>query len=264
MLQPDPVARLRAGDHVASFYQDRRQQWATVLPFIRRGLDNHEKCLYVTDAGRVEEIETLLQGHAIPVPALRRRGQLVILTPAETYLRSGTFTSDLVLDLWDKLTRAAIAEGYRSLCLVAEMSWALQVTTALSHLAEYEAQVNVHLAHLPLVALCQYDRRHFPEDLLLDILRTHPIVFLDGEHYNNAYYLPPHLYLTGDRREEFRWYLHQLRHSHVERSPIECQTAGPGRWQIHCLGELRVVRDGVPVNWDEARGATRKVKTLFS
>jgi PAS domain S-box-containing protein len=43
----------------------------------------------------------------------------------------------------------------------------------------------------PCLALCQYDRRRFEPDILLEVLHTHPIVVNGTDVYENSYYLPP-------------------------------------------------------------------------
>ena len=41
------------------------------------------------------------------------------------------------------------------------------------------------------MSICQYDRRRFGPEVLLDILRTHPIAVVGTEMYDNFYYVPP-------------------------------------------------------------------------
>jgi len=39
--------------------------------------------------------------------------------------------------------------------------------------------------------LCQYNRQLFPSELILDVIRTHPMVIYRGVVCRNMYYVPP-------------------------------------------------------------------------
>jgi hypothetical protein len=55
----------------------------------------------------------------------------------------------------------------------------------------YEAQLNEIVADLPEVILCLYDLRLSGAEVLMDVLRTHPVVVVDGMLHDNPYYVPP-------------------------------------------------------------------------
>jgi len=44
---PAITRRYAAGDHLCLLYENRDQQFTAVLPFIRDGLRNKERCLYI-------------------------------------------------------------------------------------------------------------------------------------------------------------------------------------------------------------------------
>jgi anti-sigma regulatory factor (Ser/Thr protein kinase) len=62
----------------------------------------------------------------------------------------------------------------------------------------YEAAVNHVLAEFPLWGLCPYDTRTAPDDVLLDVCRTHPFVTTpDGRHHVNELYEEPTRFLAS-------------------------------------------------------------------
>lgn len=248
----------RIGDHACSFHQDARQQWSLALPWLRAGLDRGARCLVITEAAHVPRVEKLAADYGIH-PEL-----LTITTPEETLYR-GSFSLEQALGAWERLVREAVAEGHTGLCAVMEMAWVLRDPAALAGLAEYEARLNEHFTRLALCTLCQYDRRRFSEDRLLDALRTHPIVFVGGEPHENPYYLPHEVFLSHDRGDEFCWYLSQLGRMRLgPNDVVAIPPLDPRGWQVYSLGELRVLREGQPITWDTAHGATRRVKALFA
>ena len=50
--------------------------------------------------------------------------------------------------------------------------------------------------------MCQYDRRRFDAEMLLDILHTHPKVLFGKVGLDNSemYYVPPEMFLERDRQ----------------------------------------------------------------
>ena len=84
-----------------------------------------------------------------------------------------------------------------------EMTWALAGEPGSERLVEYESRVNEFFAtHDKCYGLCQYDRRRFDSEMLLDILHTHPNVLYGKEGFDNSqmYYVPPQVFLERDRQ----------------------------------------------------------------
>ncbi len=246
------------GDHACSFYQDDRQQWSVALPLLRSSLESGARCLVICGWAHVPHVEKLIAAEGLHVRPL------TVAAPEQT-LQRGTFSLEQALCFWQEQSHAAMAEGYTGLCAVIEMSWVLRDPAALASLAEYEARLNEHFTRLAISTLCQYDRRLFSEAHLLDVLRTHPIVYVGGEPRENPYYLPRDVFLSHNRRDEFCWYLSKLGQARPDpNDPGTCLPADSQGWQVYCLGELRVLDHGQPIVWDTAHGATRRVKALFA
>jgi signal transduction histidine kinase len=58
-------------------------------------------------------------------------------------------------------------------------------------LIEFEAKVNNFVRDHDVRALCQYHRPRFSPELILGVLRTHPVVVYGGMICQNPYYVPP-------------------------------------------------------------------------
>jgi anti-sigma regulatory factor (Ser/Thr protein kinase) len=66
--------------------------------------------------------------------------------------------------------------------------------------ARYEATVNHAFDKAPLWALCPYDMRITPNEVLDDVARTHPYMAnVDGRHTINDRYIRPEVFLTQPR-----------------------------------------------------------------
>ena len=78
----------------------------------------------------------------------------------------------------------------RSLRAAGEMSWVLHEPGA-EELFVYESAVNQILAELPALFLCMYDLQRFGVGMLVDVLRIHSKVLLDGTVLHNPHCLAP-------------------------------------------------------------------------
>ncbi|NUB91150.1 MEDS domain-containing protein [Haloterrigena sp. SYSU A121-1] len=181
-----------ANDHFALLYDRNEEQLASAIPFIRQGLERGEQCLYVADDNSKETILEAMRAHDIDVDAALESGALSILTPADTYRRTGEFARETMLEFWeDSLEEAKDEDGYTGLRAAAEMTWALEGDTDPDELAEYEAVLNSLYEDKDYVVMCQYNRERFPVEVIHDVIKTHPHLVVDNTVSQNFYYTPP-------------------------------------------------------------------------
>lgn len=75
------------------------------------------------------------------------------------------------------------------------MEWALEDYPGVDQLLEYEARVNDVLAKYKGPAVCVYDLTKFGAEILIDVLRTHPMVIIGGTLRENPFFVPPDEFL---------------------------------------------------------------------
>lgn len=179
-------------NHLALLYEDRNDQFAAVVPFLRQGLERGERCLYIATDNSKHDILAELQASDIDIDAAIESGAFTVLTPEETYLATGSFDGEAMLDFW-KEALAHVQEGgdYTGVRACAEMSWALDTETGAHELASYESMLNDLYAGKDYVVLCQYNRERFPSNVLSDVIHTHPLVVHDETLHQNKQFCPP-------------------------------------------------------------------------
>lgn len=189
-------------EHFALIYESQKQQFDAVSRFLRDGLENHERCLYVADDNTEGEVIAALQARGMDIDRALESGALSFLSPSDTYLRSGSFDADDMLEFWEiARTEATDKNGFAGIRAAAEMTWALDGSTQPKQLVEYEALLNPLYEGEDYVVLCQYNRERFSSAIIHDVIRTHPLLIYDGARYHNVYYTPPEEFF-GPRRDE--------------------------------------------------------------
>jgi hypothetical protein len=207
------IARMHAGDHYCGIFRTDEDQRAITIDFVRQGIERNEKMMYLVNLQTAAQLRATLQAAGIDVDALLERKQLVILAAREAYLRGGEFVPDRMIALLGEETEAAIAAGYTAMRATGEMTWALSGEPGSERLVEYESTLNRFFPSSKCYAVCQYDRRRFDPEMLLDILHTHPHVLYGREGFDNRdmYFVPPDGFMALDRQTAIldRW-LHNL------------------------------------------------------
>ena len=89
-----------------------------------------------------------------------------------------------------RLTQAAESE-FPLLRAAGEMSWVLPQAEGAEDFFAYESAVNQIVEDKPAVFMCMYDLQRLGISMLVDVLKTHPKVLLDGMVLDNPNYLAP-------------------------------------------------------------------------
>jgi len=198
------LEELEPGDHLCCIYETEEEHRSLVTPFLRHGLEKNQKAIYIVDARTAETVIGYLRDDGVKVEPYLEKGQLVIMGVEDAYMKEGVFDPEGMIELLRGQTELALSEGYQALRVTGEMTWALKGLPGSERLIEYEAMLNEFFPGSKCLAICQYDRRRFDSEILLDVLLTHPIAIIGTEVFDNFYYLPPMDFL-GSRPSEARF-----------------------------------------------------------
>jgi signal transduction histidine kinase len=194
------LEEVRLHDHLCVIYENQEEQLAVPPSSIRMGLDRGEKCIYIADENTVSDVIAALHALNIDVDQAVNSGRLTVAAKEDAYLRNGHFEPDKMISFWaDALP--AIASGFSGLRVIGEMSWALGGDPGPGPLIEYEAKLNHFVRDHPSVVTCQYDCKRFSPEVILNVIRTHPIVVYGRSVCANPYYVPPEEFLAPNHAE---------------------------------------------------------------
>lgn len=192
----DSFRKIALHDHLCSLYETREEQFRSVIPFIRAGLENGEKCIYIIDENTQAQVEDALRRDGVPIDEEKKKGQFQILTKRDTYLKNAYFDPDEMIEFLRATVESALKEGYTGMRVTGEMTWILGTDIHLDKLVEYETKLNHFFPKNKCIALCQYNLRRFSEEILREIIFTHPFVVVGGYICENFYYTPTEDYLS--------------------------------------------------------------------
>lgn len=181
--------------HACAFFNSRAEEYRVLLPFIKETVDQGERSIFILDPEYRAEHLRWLEQSGIDAVALRQRGQIEIRPWEEAYLRGGRFNQDAMLSLIDELYAASNVDGFSQARLWASMEWALQDRPGVTDLIEYEARLNYLLPKYDHITVCVYDLAKFSAGVIMDVVRTHPLVIIGGNLQENPFFVPPDEFL---------------------------------------------------------------------
>ena len=171
---------LGLGDHVGFFFKTNEERLDFVIPYMVAGIRNLERCVYIVDENTVPEILAEFKKAGIDINAATANGALSVVTKHDTYLRHGIFDPEKMITDLDRDVKLALQHGFQGLRITGEMSWALDLPSALSRLCEYEHELYRHWP-ARLGGLCQYNESLFPSDVVDNMANCHCAVVRDGK-----------------------------------------------------------------------------------
>ena len=206
----DGIDAIETCEHIALFYTSREARFRTVAPFVRQGIARGERVMYVMNDLSPSEILDELRGGDVDVDGAFESGQLTFHTLEETYLQSGRFDPDHMLDVYAEAIEDAKAD-YPGLRVTANTNFILDDHATMADFMAYESRVNELFSGEECIALCHYDCERIPPEILVDVIRTHPHIVYDDVVCHNFYYTPPEEFFDpGETIRDVERMLHTL------------------------------------------------------
>ena len=187
-----PLDRSR---HVCAFFNSKEEEYRVLLPFIKEGFEQEDKAFHIVAEGRRPEHRRRLEQVGIDVAEVQRKGQLEVRGWEDAYLQDGHFDQNRMLALIEEVLTDGKARGFPLTRLVANMEWALEDRPGVDDIVEYETRVNFVLAKYDHAVCCTYDLARFGAKVVMDVLRTHPMVIIGGVLQQNPFFVPPDEFL---------------------------------------------------------------------
>jgi hypothetical protein len=191
---------LAGRNHVCAFFNTIEEEHRVLGSFYKDGLDRGEKAAHIVDPANREEHLKRLAEAGIHVPEMLDTGQLDVLPWTDAYVRDHRFNQDAMLATVEQLIQSGAAAGYPLTRLVGHhMDWLFLDKSATYNLVEYEARLNHVLSKYNDPVICNYNPAKFGATVVMDIMRTHPLVIIGGLLRENPFFVPPEQFLDEMR-----------------------------------------------------------------
>jgi hypothetical protein len=177
--------------HICAFFNSVDEQHRVLRPFIKDGFDRGDKAYHYVDPERREEHLRWLAEAGINVQEAMGTGQLEVWPWQDSPLRGERFDLQTWLASFEQVLQSGPAAGYAQTRVMGHMEWALLDLPGVDDMIEYEARVNYVIPKYEDAVICTYDLTKFGASVVMDALRTHPLVIIGGLLQENPFFVPP-------------------------------------------------------------------------
>ena len=188
-------AHLCEARHVCAFFHSADEQYGVTLPYVREGLAAGHKAVHIVNPALREEHLRRITSFGIDATNAQRDGQLELHDWSDTFFAQGDFDAERMLIQLEAVLQAGRQQGYPLTRFVAHAEWGLDPRANVDQLLEFEARVNTMWPEGADAVICCYDLNQFHGDIVIEALRTHPMVIIGGILQENPFYVQPEPFL---------------------------------------------------------------------
>lgn len=181
---------LRENRHICAFFRSAEERNALLMPFFKEGFDRGEKVYHIIDGEEHDSHICECQNWGIDTEKGIESGQLEVRHWEDAYLQDGYFDGDRMVGVLKDILESN-RESYGLTRLMGNMEWALESLPGVNGIVEYETKLNYVIPNYPDPIICAYDLNRHSGSVIMDILRTHPMVIIGGVLQENPMYVPP-------------------------------------------------------------------------
>jgi hypothetical protein len=199
---PIPFAgsMLGAYRHVCAFFSSPHEEYDTLLPFVRDGLERGERAYHVFPASYLDRHFEQLRSAGIDVAGAKHRRQLEVASAEEICLPRGHFDKDSMLALIPAALESGTALGFPLTRMIVHATTVLEEWSRVNEWIEFEARLNDVLPRYDDPVICAYDANLLNGAIAVDILRTHPVAIIGGLLHENPFFVSPQEFLRKARQ----------------------------------------------------------------
>ena len=181
--------------HICAFFNSADEEHRVLRSFFKRGFERGDKAFHLVNPELREEHLKRLAEAGIDVQEAMETGQLEVRPWQDAPLRGGRFDQDAWLASFEQVLQSGPAAGYAQTRFLAHMEWALVDLPGVEDLIEFETRVNYVVPKYDDIVICAYDLSKFGASVVMDALRTHPVVIVSGLLQENPFFVPPEQFL---------------------------------------------------------------------
>lgn len=195
--QPMRFANATLGKHrhVCAFFHGVEEEYGVLLPFVKEGLARGEKAFHIVDPKLRDEHLERLSSAGIDVPSVEKNGQFELHHWHEVYLRDGHFDRDRMLACMQDVLEQSERDGFPLARVMGHAEWASGDWPGVDDFLEYECRLNQIIPQYKDAVICLYNLTKCGGNLIIDVMRTHPMILIGGIVQENPFFVPPDEFL---------------------------------------------------------------------
>lgn len=187
------------GTHICLVFTTEQERVDSLLKFLLAGLQTNERTVCFSEKLTEETVKDYLAENNISYNESKAQKAISLSGTSEIYFQDGIFDPDRMLNTLAAFYDEALELGFTASRVIGEMSPEIQTIPGGERLLEYESRVSILLRDRPVTTVCQYNAHLFDGATILEILKVHPKMLVNGMVINNPFFIEPEAYLTAHK-----------------------------------------------------------------
>lgn len=187
--------KVPVGTHMCLVYTKEEERVDSLLKFLLSGLQGGERTACFSEKLTEETIREYLLKHNISYDERKAQKAIILAGTSDVYFQNGEFDPDRMLNTLTEYYNEAQELGFPASRVIGEMTSDIQHVPGGERLLEYESRVSILLRDHPVTSVCQYNANLFDGATILEVLKVHPKMIINGMVIANPFYIEPEAYL---------------------------------------------------------------------
>lgn len=188
-----------AGTHMCLIYTSEEERRETLLKFILSGLQSGERTACFSSKVNEAVLREFLMNNSISYDEKKESSEFCLSGTSEVYFEGGSFAPERMLNNLKEFYNGSVQMGCSAARVIGEMIPEIQTVPGGERLLEYECRVSMLLRTHPATSVCQYDAGKFDGATIMEILKVHPKMIVNGAIVNNPFFIEPETYLEMEK-----------------------------------------------------------------
>lgn len=188
--------KVSKGTHMCLIYSKEEERRDSLLKFLLSGLEGGERSICFSENMDEETLRKFFLKNDVSYDERKKDNAITLSGVREVYFQDGVFDPERMLKNLEQFYDESEAMNFKGSRVIGEMLPEVQHIKGGERLLEYESKVSVLLRDHPATAVCQYNANDFDGATIMDILKVHPQMIVNGMVIQNPMYIPPEEFLA--------------------------------------------------------------------
>lgn len=188
--------KIPKGTHMCLVFSSEEERLDSLLKFLLSGLKNNERCSCFTENLKEQDLRDFLEDNGINYAEKKEIDGIQLSGTNEVYFPEGSFNPDTMLNLLSNFYTESNDLGFHSARVIGEMEPRIETIPGGDRLLEYESRVSLLVKEKPITTICQYNANKFSGGTIMDVLKVHPMMIVNGAVMQNPFFIEPEEYLA--------------------------------------------------------------------
>ncbi len=187
--------KVPVGTHMCLIFTEEEERVDSLLTFLLSGLKTGERTVCFSEKIDEETLREFFSKRNISYDERKQNKAISLAGASKVYFQDGVFDPDRTLKIMSNFYEESLKLGFPASRVIGEMLPEVQNIPGGDRLLEYESRLSILLRDHPVTTVCQYDVNLFDGATIMDVLKVHPQMIVNGAVVQNPVFIQPEEYL---------------------------------------------------------------------